>query len=179
MKRYIALLRGINVGGKNKIVMAKLKTNMIELGYKDVFTYLNSGNIIFSSSENNLNNLANKIMSMIYHSFNLDIPVFIILQSDLKDILNKSPDWWGNSNKEIYNNIIFLLSPLSYENFYNEIGITNSQYEKSFNYKNIIFWSFNRKNYRKTNWWSKTANSNISNKITIRTANTLKKIAEM
>jgi uncharacterized protein (DUF1697 family) len=164
MKRYIALLRGINVGGKNKIVMAKLKTNMIELGYKDVFTYLNSGNIIFSSSENNLNNLANKIMSMIYHSFNLDIPVFIILQSDLKDILNKSPDWWGNSN---------------YENFYNEIGITNSQYEKSFNYKNIIFWSFNRKNYRKTNWWSKTANSNISNKITIRTANTLKKIAEM
>lgn len=47
MKRYIALLRGINVSGKNKIPMAELKSGFIGLGCIDVFTYLNSGNVVF------------------------------------------------------------------------------------------------------------------------------------
>ncbi|EQF90457.1 hypothetical protein QGC_3530, partial [Clostridioides difficile CD196] len=45
--------------------------------------------------------------------------------------------------------------------------------------KNAIFWSFSRKDYKKTNWWSKTASSNVSDKITIRTANTVRKIVGM
>lgn len=53
MKRYIAFLRGINVGGKNKIPMACLKTVFEELGSADVKTCLNSGNVIFSRDENN------------------------------------------------------------------------------------------------------------------------------
>ena len=47
------------------------------------------------------------------------------------------------------------------------------------NYDNVIFWSFNRKEYRKINWWSKTASIDISNRLTIRTANTIKKIVKM
>ena len=47
MQRYIALLRGINVGGKNKISMKELKAGFEELGFRDVVTYLNSGNVIF------------------------------------------------------------------------------------------------------------------------------------
>lgn len=47
MKRYIALLRGINISGKNKIPMAELKSCFIELGCIDVFTYQGSGNVIF------------------------------------------------------------------------------------------------------------------------------------
>jgi uncharacterized protein (DUF1697 family) len=49
MKRYIALLRGINVSGKNKISMAELKKGFAELGFAEITTYLNSGNVIFSS----------------------------------------------------------------------------------------------------------------------------------
>ncbi len=49
MKRQIAFLRGINVSGKNKIPMAKLKENFEKLGFQEVKTYLNSGNVIFSS----------------------------------------------------------------------------------------------------------------------------------
>lgn len=49
MKRYIALLRGINISGKNKIVMAELKTAFEKLGFTDVKTHLNSGNVIFST----------------------------------------------------------------------------------------------------------------------------------
>lgn len=50
MQKYIALLRGINVGGKNKISMPELKKTFEGIGFQDVMTYSNSGNIIFSST---------------------------------------------------------------------------------------------------------------------------------
>ena len=158
MKRYIALLRGINIGGKNKIDMSKLKEAFAELGFTDITTYLNSGNVIFSSVIDDKNVLSNKVKRII------------------KELLINAPDWWGDSNKEIYDNIIFLLPPLSYEEFFDEIGKPKAEYEKVHNYKNVIFWSFSRKDYQKTNWWSKTASANVKDKITIRTANTVRKI---
>ena len=54
MKRYIALLRGINISGKNKIPMAELKKGFETIAYGEVRTYLNSGNVIFSSDEDNI-----------------------------------------------------------------------------------------------------------------------------
>lgn len=180
MKRYIALLRGINISGKNKIAMSELKKRFAELGFEAVATYLNSGNVIFSSDIDDQNVLSNKIELMIKDKFDLDnIPAFIVLQEELEELLNNAPDWWGDDNKEIYDNLIFIMHPLSYAEFYDEIGNPNEEYEKVHNYKNVIFWSFSRKDYQKTNWWSKTASSKVSNKITIRTANTVRKIVGM
>ena len=179
MKRYIALLRGINISGKNKIAMSELKKGFAELGFAEVTTYLNSGNVIFSSDVDDKSVLSNKIRAMIKDRFDLDIPVFIVWQENLKELLANAPDWWGDDNKEIYDNLIFIMPPLSYEEIYDEIGNPKAEYEKVYNYKNVIFWSFSRKDYQKTNWWSKTASSNISGKITIRTANTVRKIAGM
>ena len=84
MKKYIALLRGINVSGKNKISMSELKANFIELGFIEVSTYLNSGNVIFLSDIDDLNVLTNTIESMIKNKFKLDIPVLIFLQKEIK-----------------------------------------------------------------------------------------------
>lgn len=179
MKRYIALLRGINISGKNKIPMAELKAGFTELGFAEVATYLNSGNVIFLSAIDDIDTLSNKIKLLIKDRFGLDIPVFVLSQELLEDIVNHAPDWWGDDSKEIYDNLIFIMPPLSYEKFYEEIGNPNEEYEKSYHYKNAVFWSFCRKDYRKTNWWSKTANSNISGDITIRTANTVRKIVGM
>ena len=61
MKRYIALLRGINISGKNKIAMAELKSGFMKLGYDDVLTHLNSGNVVFSIDKNDETVLAYKI----------------------------------------------------------------------------------------------------------------------
>ena len=94
-------------------------------------------------------------------------------------MLNNAPDWWGEDNKEIYDNLIFMLPPLTYEKFYEEIGEPKAEYERVQQYREVIFWSFDRKNYQKTNWWSKTASSGVSDRLTIRTANTVRKIAEM
>lgn len=65
MDRYIALLRGINISGKNKIAMSELKAGFIEIGCEDVITYLNSGNVVFSIEEGNEIALAVKINQMI------------------------------------------------------------------------------------------------------------------
>ncbi|MGM9531121.1 DUF1697 domain-containing protein, partial [Intestinibacter sp.] len=100
MKRYITLLRGINISGKNKIAMSELKKGFIELGFAEVNTYLNTGNVVFSSIIDDEDILSNKIKLMIKDRFDLDIPVFIVLQEILKDVLNNAPDWWGDDNKE-------------------------------------------------------------------------------
>lgn len=179
MKRYIALLRGINVSGKNKIPMSELKKGFAELNFTEIATYLNSGNVIFLSAIDDKNVLSDKIKTMIKDRFDLDIPVYVVLQEELKELLNHAPDWWGDDNKEIYDNLIFIMPPLSYEEFYDEIGNPKEEYEKVHPYKNIVFWSFSRKDYQKTNWWSKTASSKVSDKITIRTANTVRKIVSI
>lgn len=179
MNRYIALLRGINVSGKNKIAMPELKAGFIKLGYTAVSTYLNSGNAIFSSDENDRAVLSGTIEAMIKNKFDLNIPVFIISQNELEDILNNAPDWLGDNTAEIYNNLIFLFPSVTYDEFCAKVGNPKAELEKAYHYKNAIFWSFNRKEYQKTNWWSKTAGSNISGKITIRTANTVRKIVEL
>ena len=101
MKIYIAFLRGINISGKNKVPMAELKKAFEELRFGAVKTYLNSGNVIFSSDEDNIGSLTSRIEAMIKERFSLDIPVFVISKEDLEDILQHAPDWWGNENKEI------------------------------------------------------------------------------
>ena len=59
MKRYVALLRGINIGGKNKVSMAELKKGFEKLAFEEVKTYLNSGNVIFSSDEDDTKKFTN------------------------------------------------------------------------------------------------------------------------
>lgn len=179
MKRYVALLRGINISGRNKIPMIDLKKEFEKLGFKEVKTYLNSGNVIFSSNENDIEKCEEQIETMIKNQFDLEIPVFIIPKEALEDILLNAPEWWGNDNKEIYDNLIFIMSPATFSDVYGEIGEPKEGLEKISNYKEVIFWSFSRKNYQKTNWWSKTASANISTKLTIRTANTVRKVVEM
>lgn len=179
MKRYIALLRGINISGKNKISMTELKSCFIELGCADVFTHLNSGNIIFSIDESIEIAFADKIKEMIQEQFGLDVPVFVILQEELKDLLSKAPAWWGTDNKENYDNLIFVMPPSTAESIAEQVGEPTKDLEKICICNNAIFWSFDRRKYAKANWWKKTANVGIGEMLTIRTVNTLRKIIGM
>ncbi|MBD5553890.1 MAG: DUF1697 domain-containing protein [Roseburia sp.] len=179
MKRYIAFLRGINISGKNKVPMAELKKEFEKLEFGEVKTYLNSGNVAFSSDKDGTEEFTKQIEIMIKNQFALDIPVFVISREELDDILDNAPDWWGNENKEIYDNLIFVMPPATFAEVYSEIGEPKEGLEKIKDYKEAIFWSFIRKDYQKTNWWSKTASANISSKLTIRTANTVRKIVGM
>ena len=120
--RFIALLRGINISGKNKISMPELKTALGETGFADVKTYLNSVNVIFSDDETDTVKLAEGIRAIILEIFKLEIPVFVISQDELKELLSKAPSWWGSDSKDIYDNLIFAITPYSIETVAEKIG---------------------------------------------------------
>ncbi len=179
MKRYIALLRGVNISGKNRLPMPELKARLEASGYKDVLTHLNSGNAVFSTDELPDAVLSDSISEMIRQSFGLDIPVFVILQEKLTELLKGAPAWWGTSDKAIYDNLIFVLPPFTAELAAEKIGAPTAGLERILIHKNAVFWSFDRQKYAQANWWKKTASAGIGEMLTIRTANTLRKLAVM
>ena len=89
MQSYIALLRGINVGGHKKILMADLRALFESLGFKNVQTYIQSGNVVFRSIEET--NLASKIADAIETKYDFIVPVLIKKGSELSEILSKCP----------------------------------------------------------------------------------------
>lgn len=179
MKRYIALLRGVNISGRNKVPMAELRQSFEALNFVEIKTYLNSGNVIFSSEETDAAALTHRIEGMLQRQFGLEIPVFVLPQENLADILAHAPNWWGTENKAIYDNLIFILPPATFAEVYREIGAPKEGLEQIQAYQSAVFWSFSRTAYQKTNWWPKTASLPVGGKLTIRTANTLRKIVQM
>lgn len=179
MKRFIALLRGINISGRNRIAMADLKPAVEELGYENVVTHLNSGNVIFSSDEENETVLTENIKMMLDRRFAMKIPVFVIGCDELESLLDKAPDWWGTADKNIYDNLIFVIPPADVQELCKKIGAPTEGLEQIQISGNAVFWSFDRQKYAKANWWKRTAEAGIGEMITIRTANTLRKIVKM
>jgi len=174
LEKYIALLRGINIGGKNKISMPVLKIAFEEIGFLDVVTYINSGNIIFSSNIQDKNELISKCESTIVDKFMLNIPVTIVSAKDLSDTFRNAPAWW-NIDKESINYAIFVIPPVSVEEVFAEVGEAKPEYEKVAHYGSVIFWSAPLKTFSKTRW-SKIGSSSVNKNVTIRNANTVNKL---
>ena len=176
--KYIVLLRGVNISGKNKLAMKALKDELEKHQYSNVITYLNSGNVIVES-DNDKSTISDHISLIIKEKFDLDVPVYITTSSELKDLLEHHPNWWGTDDKEIYDNIIFIMPPAKFKDLYDAIGDPTKDIERIQEYHNSVFWSFDLNNYRKANWWKKTASTNIKDQITIRTANTMRKVLKI
>ena len=176
--KYIVLLRGVNISGKNKVSMSELKSEVESIGYKDVSTYLNSGNLILNTDKDR-SVIISEIKSLLSSKFNIDTQVVIVSLSELESILSKSPSWWGTNDKSVYDNIIFLTEGTTTKEVIDVIGEPTENIDKILPLENAIFWSFDLKNYRKSSWWIKTASTSIKDKITIRTGNTMKKVFEL
>ncbi len=174
MEKYIALLRGVNVGGKNKISMSLLKTAFEDHGFSEVSTYINSGNIIFKSSIKDINEIKIQSEKIIKQNFDIDILVVIVTKSELKDMMMHAPVWW-DVEKEDKNNAIFVIPPATANDVILEVGNIKPEYEKVYSYKNLIFWTAPKKTFSKTRW-VKISGTNIYSKVTIRNANTAKKL---
>lgn len=91
MKSYIALLRGINVGGHKKIFMADLKILFEKLGFKNVQTYIQSGNVIFQTDDADKTKMEGKIKDQILDDFVYDVTVLVKTPSEIRSILNDCP----------------------------------------------------------------------------------------
>ncbi|WOD44526.1 DUF1697 domain-containing protein [Hwangdonia lutea] len=91
MSTYIALLKGINVGGHKKVPMAELRELLTKSGFENVQTYIQSGNVIFRSSEKNILNLERQIQKAIDSHFGFNVSVLVKTRADLKRIFDACP----------------------------------------------------------------------------------------
>ncbi|HXH70481.1 MAG TPA: DUF1697 domain-containing protein [Pyrinomonadaceae bacterium] len=89
--KYAAFLRGINVGGHNKIKMETLREMFAALRFENVKTYINSGNVIFETSETDENALVSKIEQAIQAGFSLNIKVMVRTIDEILDIIENNP----------------------------------------------------------------------------------------
>ena len=88
MYKFIAILRGINVGGKRKLPMAELRALFAEIGYEDIQTYIQSGNVIFSTQEIHLESIAQSISEKIKERFEYDVPVIVRTIEEWKEVIS-------------------------------------------------------------------------------------------
>lgn len=92
--RYAVLLRGINVGGKNKVDMVELKTHTSELGYENVATYINSGNLFFDS-EDKTSTIKKKMEKLFEENYPFIKAFSLISKEEYERDYEKLPPWWN------------------------------------------------------------------------------------
>lgn len=91
MLKYIALLRGINVGGHRKLKMKDLRAMLKSMGFKNISTYIQSGNVVFETDETDVGNLESSIKEQIDEQFGYQVPVIIRTHATFKKALNNIP----------------------------------------------------------------------------------------
>jgi len=109
--KYVALLRGINVGGKNKVSMAELRKCLEDLGFSRVSTYIASGNVILES-KNAANEVKAQIEEMLPQCFKLDtelVKVLVLSHDQLQAIVDNKPAGFGEQPTMYHSDAVFLI----------------------------------------------------------------------
>lgn len=151
MKTYIALLRGINVGGQKKILMAELREILSKSGLMNIQTYIQSGNIIFESRESDTQKLELSIHKRIKTHFGFDVPVLVLSSTELQKIFDDCPFSEVKKSESYFmllyaipdKNLVEEISKLSYEKedfvitnsciyFHSSIGYGNTKFNNNF-----------------------------------------------
>lgn len=173
---YVALLRGINVGGKNKIEMKGLKNSFEKAGMKYVNTYINTGNIIFSTNKKSKHELSDLLEKVIEENFNLKIKVLIRSQKEFEAVIKNLPKNWTNDQK-VKTDILFLWEDINRKEILNNLtiksGIDTVKYVPG-----AILWTTKRNNILHSGM-SQLAKNKLYKKMTIRNVNTTRKIYEI
>jgi uncharacterized protein (DUF1697 family) len=113
MARYVALLRGINVGGNNLIKMAALKVTFEKLGFEDVATYIQSGNVLFTAAEAADAKLAARIEAALTKAHAYQASLVIRSQKEMRAIIQRAPAGFGAQPDKYRYDVIFLKAPLT------------------------------------------------------------------
>ena len=174
--KYVLLLRGINVGGRNKVSMADLKDAITGLGYENVITYINSGNIIFNSTENI--GVVNDKISQILNSYPFKINKVILTKQEYIEELKNLPSWWNN---DFYRkDVLFYSEDIDFSSIKERINSMPLYDEKVHFGKRAVFWvKFNEENYFKTAYHKYLIKEFFYKSITIRNGRTFMKIIEL
>jgi uncharacterized protein (DUF1697 family) len=96
---YVALLRGINVGGNNSVDMRRLKATFERLGLENVRTYINSGNVLFDTERRGRPQLTKAIAAGIAEDFGVEVGVLLRTADELRALVDAIPAKWTNDAK--------------------------------------------------------------------------------
>jgi uncharacterized protein (DUF1697 family) len=145
--KYVALLRGINVGGNKKIAMKSLKTVFESLGYRNVSTYINSGNVLFESSERPVK-IQEAIEKKLKMGFGFDVRVLIKSVKEMKTIADAIPRQWENDSEQ-RTDVAYLFPELDSAKTINELPVKKEFIDIRY-VKGAIFWNIRRKDVNKS-----------------------------
>jgi uncharacterized protein (DUF1697 family) len=169
---FVALLRGVNVGGNNMISMSALKKSFEDLGFKHVSTYINSGNIIFMSKDD-ARKLEKKIEQMLSREYQLDSKVVVRSLAEMEKLVESLPDTWNGDSRWRYN-VIFLRHSIDSEDILAKVA-ANSDIEEVLYRPGTLLWSAQVSEINRTNML-KLSSRKIYQDMTIRNLNTTKKL---
>ena len=173
---FVALLRGVNVGGNNMISMSALKKSFEALGFNDVVTYINSGNIIFKSKEADARKLESKIEKMLSKEYQLDSRVVLRSLSEMEKLVKNLPRNWNDDSGWRYN-VIFLRHTIDSEKILAELEV-KKDIEEVVYYPGALLWRAQISELTRTNML-KLSSRKMYQDMTIRNQNTTRKLYEL
>ncbi len=172
---FVALLRGINVGGNAKVEMPKLKKSFEELNCKNVSTYINSGNVIFRDNRSS-KDLVPKIEAAILKDFGLDVPVVIRDLNNVQKLVKAVPLKWTNDDKQ-KTDVLFLWPEIDNKDILKKV-IINPKIENVIYKDGALVWSIGRENISRGGG-IKLIKSDLYKYMTVRNINTLRKLEQL
>ena len=173
---FVALLRGVNVGGNNIISMRELKESFEGVGFEQVATYINSGNVIFSTKETDPRKLEKKIEQMLSKDFQLDSKVVIRSLAEMEQLVASLPKNWTGDPDWRYN-VIFLRHTIDSEKILEELT-TKGDHEQIAYRPGTVLWSAQASEINRTNM-QKLSSRKIFRDMTVRNLNTTRKLCEL
>ena len=175
--RYILLLRGINVGGKNKVVMREFKDLLAAAGLEAPVSYMNSGNLFFSSDDHK-ESCISKIRALLEKHYDFSVPFALLTTEEYLEERAALPAWWHGEMAR--KDVLFYACGM-------DVGKMRDFIEQAALYNEIvhvglhaIFWGkYDEAEYLKTIYHKKLIKQAFYREVTIRSGNTYEKIAEI
>jgi uncharacterized protein (DUF1697 family) len=172
--QYLALLRGINVGGKSLIAMADLRSTLTDAGLINVRTYIQSGNVLFESALNDQYALAGLVHDSIAKRFSLDVAVVVFSKYEWERVITSAPSWWG-ADSAWKHNILVMIPPFDMPAVVSAIGELKPDIEAMEAGTGVLYQSLSWDAFGRTTG-GKIASKLIYKHMTIRNFNTATKL---
>jgi len=173
--KYVALLRGINVGKGARVPMKTLKSLLEGLGLSDVVTYLNSGNVVFESKLG-ARELTCLIEDELERTFGQKVPTLVKTSAEMIEIAHSIPSEWSNNDRE-QTYVAYLYGDVDRPGLVSELPIKR-QFMSIFYTPGAIVWNIKRDDYNRSQI-TKIAGHSSYARMTTRNVNTARKLAAL
>lgn len=173
--KYIALLRGINVGNSAKVNMKELKARFEEAGFRGVSTYINSGNVFFES-DGDRQELRALVEKMLFERTGSEIKVLIKTKAEIIEIAESIPAGWTNDEAQ-KTDVAYLFEPIDRENIVDDLPIRR-EFVNVLYAKGALLWNVRREDYHKSQI-NKIISHAMYKDMTVRNVNTARYLASV